>query len=55
MEDNIFGDQRQWAEARWDRISPEVAEALMAEEPTTDAEAYAFALAQRWTRWPSRW
>lgn len=48
VEGNIFGDQRQWAEARWDRVGPEVAEALMAEEPTTDPEAYAFVLTPRW-------
>ena len=40
VEGTIFGDERQWAEARWDRISRETAEALRAREPATDPDRY---------------
>ena len=40
VEGNIFGDERRWAEARWDRISRETADALMAEEPVSDPGSY---------------
>jgi hypothetical protein len=40
VEGNIFGDQRQWAEARWDRISRQTADELMAKEPVTDPDSY---------------
>ncbi|MGI9578712.1 MAG: hypothetical protein ACR2OH_10965 [Microthrixaceae bacterium] len=48
VEGNIFGDKRQWAEARWDRISAEVAEKLIAQEPTIDSEAYTMVLTPQW-------
>ncbi|MDZ7676674.1 MAG: hypothetical protein U5K30_16600 [Acidimicrobiales bacterium] len=44
VEGNIFGDERQWAEARWDRISAETATALAAEEPVHDRDSYALVL-----------
>ena len=40
VEGTIFGDQRQWAEARWDRISGETADELMAQEPVADPDSY---------------
>lgn len=44
VEGNIFGDERQWAEARWDRISAETADALAAEEPVHDRDGYTLVL-----------
>lgn len=44
VEGNIFGDERQWAEARWDRISRDTADALAEREPVTDADSYAMVL-----------
>lgn len=44
IEGNIFGDERQWAEARWDRISAETAETLLAEDPVTDPDNYTLVL-----------
>jgi hypothetical protein len=44
VEGNIFGDERQWAEARWDRISAETADALMSEAPVEDADSYVMVL-----------
>ena len=44
VEGNIFGDERQWAEARWDRISPETAATLMSAESVADADCYACVL-----------
>lgn len=40
VEGNIFGDERRWAEARWDRITPEAAAELSASEPVSDENAY---------------
>jgi hypothetical protein len=40
VEGNIFGDERQWAEARWDRISRETADALAEREPAADPDSY---------------
>jgi hypothetical protein len=40
VEDVIVGDQRKFAEARWDVISAETAEALGARPPIADASAY---------------
>jgi len=40
VEDVIVGDQRKFAEARWDVISAETAEALRARRPIADASAY---------------
>ncbi len=40
VEDVIVGDQRKFAEARWDVISAETAEALSSRAPITDASAY---------------
>lgn len=44
VEGNIFGDERQWAEARWDRIGAEAAEALSTREPVVDPDAYVLVL-----------
>ena len=44
VEGNIFGDERQWAEARWDRISAETADDLMAGEPVDDPNSYVMVL-----------
>ncbi|HAS11489.1 MAG TPA: hypothetical protein DCS55_13400 [Acidimicrobiaceae bacterium] len=44
VEGNIFGDERQWAEARWDRISAETAASLAAQEAVHDPNAYALVL-----------
>ena len=44
VEGNIFGDQRQWAETRWDRISRETAAELIAREPVTDPDSYVMVL-----------
>jgi hypothetical protein len=47
VEGSIFGDERQWAEARWDRISAETAAALLAREPVADPGCYALVLVPR--------
>ena len=44
VEGRIFGDGREWAEARWDRISAETAESLAAEAPAHDRDSYALVL-----------
>ncbi len=44
VEGNIFGDERQWAEARWDRISAETADGLGTQEPVDDSNSYALVL-----------
>lgn len=44
VEGKIFGDDREWAEARWDRISAETAASLVAQDPVHDASAYALVL-----------
>ena len=44
VEDVIVGDQRKFAEARWDLISAETAEALAARPPIADASSYALVI-----------
>ena len=44
VEGRIFGDDREWAEARWDRISAGTAAALAAHDPVHDPSAYALVL-----------
>lgn len=44
IEGNIFGDDRQWAEARWDRISAETAETLASRQSVSDRDNYTLVL-----------
>lgn len=44
VEGKIFGDAREWAEARWDRISAETAASLAAEGSVHDPNGYALVL-----------
>lgn len=44
VEGKIFGDDREWAEARWDRISAETASSLAAQDVVHDPDAYVLVL-----------
>lgn len=44
VEGRIFGDDRDWAEARWDRISAETAASLATEQGVHDPNGYALVL-----------
>lgn len=44
VEGRIFGDDREWAEARWDRISAETAASLADAEAVHDPNAYTLVL-----------
>ena len=44
VEGRIFGDDRDWAEARWDRVSADTAASLAAQDAVRDPDAYALVL-----------
>lgn len=44
VEGRIFGDDREWAEARWDRISADAAASLADQDTVRDPDAYVLVL-----------